>query len=292
MLQREDGSVIRDLDRRFIDSFRLAAVQAGAVARHLQGKIKPESKPGPSAEAEALTAVDLATQDVILHLLHRDLPDVVMDAEEETETLALFPGVEDPASDRPLVVVDPVDGTLNYSRGSSDYAVMGGLLQGGRFRAALIHFPVADAVYWAIRGAGCFTDGPAGPRRLRASGGERRIFVDPRTPGAWRVALAARFGAAELCRCSAVDASAPATGRARGAVSAGGTDRRRAIGLFLSLEAGAAVRLGGQRWDGEDPALLADSGGLGLVAEDDALADELIATIDAAGGLNATTAGW
>jgi len=282
---------MQDLEQHFIDSFRLAAVQAGAVARRLQGKVSPESKPGPSAEAEALTAVDLATQDVILHLLHRDLPDVVMDAEEETESLALFPGAEDRASDRPLVVVDPVDGTLNYIRGSSDYAVMGGLLQCGRFRAALIHFPVADRIYWAIRGAGCFVDGPIGPRRLRAGGGERRIFFDPRTPSVWRDALAERFGAAELCRCSAVDASAPATGRARGAVSAGGADRRRAIGLFLSLEAGAAVRLGQRRWDGEDPALLADAGGLGVVADDDALAEELIATIDAAGGLNAATAG-
>jgi hypothetical protein len=50
-----------DLNALFVDSFRLAAVQAGAVARHLQGKVRSERKAGPSAEAEALTAVELVT---------------------------------------------------------------------------------------------------------------------------------------------------------------------------------------------------------------------------------------
>ncbi|NBC14612.1 MAG: hypothetical protein GVY09_15010 [Gammaproteobacteria bacterium] len=179
-----------------------------------------------------------------------------MDAEEETATLALFAG-PDAADGRALVVVDPVDGTLNYIRGSPDFAVMGALLRDGHFTAGLIHFPVAGSTFWAVRGAGCFADTPNGARRLRVGGAEQRLYYDPRTPAPWREALAEHFGRLELCRCSAVDASAPATARGRAAVTAGIADRRRAIGLFLSLEAGACVRLGALDWSGEDPATLA-----------------------------------
>jgi fructose-1,6-bisphosphatase/inositol monophosphatase family enzyme len=270
------------LERRFIEAFRLAALQAGAVALHLQGKVRAETKRGDSAEAEALTAVDLAAQDVILHLLHRELPKVALDAEEQTETLRLF-APADGADHLPLMVVDPVDGTLNYLRGSADYAVMGGLMQDGRFTAGLIHFPVAGSTYWAIRGGGCFVDAPGGPQRRTAGGAEPLIFFDPRTPERWRGALS-DVGATQLCRCSAVDASAPATGRGRAGVATGGADRRRAIGLFLSLEAGAVVRIGGRSWHGEDPARIAQAEVPSIVAEDDALAARLAQCLDAAAG--------
>jgi fructose-1,6-bisphosphatase/inositol monophosphatase family enzyme len=197
-----------DPDRLFIDTFRLAALQAVAVALHLSGKVTPETKSAGNKEAQALTAVDLATQDVILRLLHRQLPEVAVDAEEETDTLAFFAGEE---TGRPLVVVDPVDGTLNYIRGSSEFAVMGGLLRDGCYTAALIHFPVHGDTYWAIRGAGCFGNGIGAPRRLQAGRAENRIYRSSRTPAAWREALRARAGALEISHCSALDASAPAT---------------------------------------------------------------------------------
>src|SRR5688572_7819916 len=112
----------------FIDAFSLAARQAGAVARRLQGEVRLRQKGGSTPESAALTAVDLATQDVILLALRRALPDVAVDAEEDTETVALF---EPAAPGRALVVIDPVDGTLNYSAGSTDYAVMGSLVADG-----------------------------------------------------------------------------------------------------------------------------------------------------------------
>jgi fructose-1,6-bisphosphatase/inositol monophosphatase family enzyme len=142
---------------------------------------------------------------------------------------------------------------------------------------------VSGTTCWAVRGGGCFVDGPEGPRRVHTGGAEPTIFYDPRTPAAWRDALSRRFGHIELSRCSAVDAPAPATGRARGGISAGHADRRQAIGLFLTLEAGGAVRIGGQRWQGEDPEL-AVGDGPSIVAEDDALADAILAAVASAGG--------
>jgi fructose-1,6-bisphosphatase/inositol monophosphatase family enzyme len=239
------------LDHEFVEVFRLAALQAGAVARHLQGKVCAETKGGGTPEAEALTAVDLAAQDVLLHLLRARMPQVAVDAEEDTALVSGFPRA---TPGGPLVVLDPVDGTLNYIRGSRDYAVMGSLLQEGRYTSAVVHFPAHGTTYWAVRGEGCHAvDADGTEDRCTAAGAADRIFHTPRTPAAWRAQIGAHTGDVRLCRCSAVDGSAPATGRARAAVAEGRADRRRAIALFLSLEAGATVRMGSRIWEGEDP---------------------------------------
>src|SRR5688572_24641297 len=110
---------------RFVEVFRVAALQAGQVARYLQGQVQKHEKPGEvTAESAALTAVDLAAQDVILHQLWAAEPRLRIDAEEDTELVSRF---QDAPEDAPLVVIDPVDGTLNYTLGSQDYAVMGSL---------------------------------------------------------------------------------------------------------------------------------------------------------------------
>jgi hypothetical protein len=57
----------------------------------------------------------------------------------------------------------------------------------------------------------------------------------------------------EVSRCSAVDASAPALGRAKAGVAEGRADRRRTIGFLLTLEAGGHVVYGDRAWNGEDP---------------------------------------
>ena len=75
-------------ESRFIEVFRLCALQAGSVARYLQGKVTVEQKAGQgSPEAAALTAVDLATQDVILQALAAALPELAVDAEEDVAAL-------------------------------------------------------------------------------------------------------------------------------------------------------------------------------------------------------------
>lgn len=240
---------------RFVEVLRLGALQAGAVARHLRGKVPRESKDAPgSAEAEALTAVDLATQDVLLHLLRDTMPEVALDTEEDTEAVRLFPPY-DPA--RSLVVLDPVDGTLNYTLGSDEYAVMGALLEYGLFRAAVIYFPEHRTMCWAVRGEGCFVERDGrGAERVGVDRARDTILVTPGVDEAARAALAARAGDVEVSHCSAVDASAPAIGRAKASVSEGRADRRRAIGLFLTLEAGGCVLFGDRPWSGEDPELL------------------------------------
>ncbi|MFO7654961.1 MAG: inositol monophosphatase family protein [Candidatus Krumholzibacteriia bacterium] len=269
-----------DLDDRFLHAFRLAALQAGAVARRLQGEIAALQKSGErSPEGAALTAADLATQDLILLLLQSEFPDLAVDAEEDTATRDLF---QPEGTGRPVCVVDPIDGTYNYARGSRDYAVMGGWLRDEAFQAAVVHFPAwgeseRGHTFWGSRGGGAWFqegDGPPLPARLDAP--RNRILVAPyleRTLGDARLQRLTDEGfEVEISRCSAVDATAPVNGRAAAAAAPGPSSRRRPSGLYVTLCAGGTVLVDGRPWHGEDPRAGMIGAGVVVTAADPVLA--------------------
>lgn len=67
-------------------------------------------------------------------------------------------------------VVDPIDGTVNYSRGMSEYGVSIGLRGlDGDAELGVIRFPAFDKTYWSTRGGGAFCDG----RQLQVSSTDR-----------------------------------------------------------------------------------------------------------------------
>jgi fructose-1,6-bisphosphatase/inositol monophosphatase family enzyme/ActR/RegA family two-component response regulator len=261
-----------DLEERFIRVFHLAAIQAGSVATRLQDDIRPRSKANKMAEAGAVvTPVDLAAQDLILHALRGLLPATAVDAEEETETAALFPP-EDPQG--PVMIVDSIDGSLNYTRGLPNYAVTGALVQHGEFRAALVHFPANQDTYWARKGMGCFRQ-IFGREPVQAQIGNppRIVLVSPTVPQPWRQALFAQGFTVEESQCSASDSLAPVISRAVGALAPGDVPRRRALGYLLAAEAGGAVRIGGGAWQGE--ADISEGEPYAIVAASEDMADQI-----------------
>lgn len=67
-------------------------------------------------------------------------------------------------------VVDPIDGTVNFSRGMSEYGVSIGLRGlDGDAELGVIRFPALNKTYWAARGGGSFCDG----RQLQVSSTNR-----------------------------------------------------------------------------------------------------------------------
>ena len=255
---RRRGFAMASADaHRFVQTMLLATEQAGAVALHLQGHVLAREKDGTtSPEAAAVSAADLATQDVLLLALHHALPEASVDAEEETEAVGLFPP---PAPDRPLAILDPIDGSLNYLDMSADYAVMAAWLERGVYRAAVVQFPAWKETYWGIEDGGVWHRRQGAPAR-RVTLPEPRppaLVVSSSLPPETRDALG-RLGL-ELVRtrCSAVDSTAPITGRGRGSWIHGMPGRRRSIGFFLTRLAGGIVHIGGRRWTGEDPYTLA-----------------------------------
>lgn len=241
-------------ERVFLETFETAARQAGGVALRLQGRVANEGKAGGGTpEADALTLVDLAAQDVVLELLLDRLPGIAVDAEEDTELARRF---EPPSDARDLVVLDPIDGTLSYVMGTEDWAVMAGLLREGRFQASALYYPARDLMLVAARGQGSFQRYGRGQWKrttlIDSTGLPNKVLVGARFPDLARQALSPLGVTAETCRCSAVEATAPLLGRGVGAMTHHAIDRRHTIGLFASLEAGASVWLGDQVWSGED----------------------------------------
>lgn len=271
--------VSRGAARRFVDVFWAAAQQAGAVARHLQGHVRDMGKEGSdSPESAALSVADLAAQDVVLLRLAEEFSDLAVDAEEDTEIVARF---RPPARGRPLAVVDPIDGSLNYLDGSPDYAVMAAWIEDGRYTAAVVCFPAWRGTWWAVRGGGCHRRSAGGrdtPVLLRDRALPGCVLVPSSTPGDACARVQARGVSLETSRCSAVDAAAPVLGRALGSVYASNPDRRRAIGFLLVTEAGGSVRFADGPWDAVDPEASPDRGAC-AVARDDALAQELLAAV-------------
>lgn len=260
---------------RFVELFRLAALQAGSVARYLQDEVRPREKASEGTrEGAALTAVDLATQDLILLRLLEDRARVAVDAEEATDLVERFANAPPSA---PLIVIDPIDGTYNYTLGSRDYAVMGAMIANGGYQAAVVAFPAHGELYWAIREGGAWRERGTSPAERLAQPpplGDR-VLVSPGVARHARQRLTAAGFDVEVSRCSAVDSSVIALGRGRAAVSESRSDRRRAIGYLMSTECGGAVLHGTRLWRGEDPKILPETCAPSIVAENETVARDL-----------------
>ena len=71
-----------------------------------------------------------------------------------------------------LWVVDPLDGTLNFSQGLPFYCVLIGYVEDGKSRAAAVHAPRTGETFVASEGAGATRNGaPIGGRKVITENG-------------------------------------------------------------------------------------------------------------------------
>ncbi len=100
--------------------------------------------------------------------------DFLTEVDGETERLiasrlsALFPGdgfigeegaARTPADGAPTWVVDPIDGTANFSRGVSHWCVSIALIRDGQMLAGVIFDPMLNELFSAALGGGAFLNG-------------------------------------------------------------------------------------------------------------------------------------
>lgn len=247
----------------FLSHMRLAAEQVGALALQFRGKvanvgkkIEGDDDPVHRAAAEALSDVDLASQEIILLSLVAHFPFVRLDAEEDTPLVEGFSGNDS----RYTVVLDPIDGTLNYLSQRGEFGVLIGLLEDDRFIASLCHFPLRKETFVAVRDRGAFRydlssrSSATNRGRVIASTDSRLVYVDSATSPE----IIARLNAAgyETARsgCSAVDATVAATGLAVAAIAMKQPSIRRCVGTLISREAGGVLTLAtGEPYDCTHP---------------------------------------
>jgi myo-inositol-1(or 4)-monophosphatase len=141
----------------YADLLPVVVKAATAAGGRLLAEFSPASRPGSRAD---MAVVGGHTEDLVLGALRPELASLRPRAGwagEDLETVPLPPGE--------WWVVDPVEGAVNYVHGMPEWAVTVALMRDGEPVLAVVHQPVADLTYTAVRGAGAYLNG----RPLRAS---------------------------------------------------------------------------------------------------------------------------
>ncbi|WP_018335852.1 inositol monophosphatase family protein [Butyricimonas synergistica] len=125
------------------------AKEVGEVQRSYfrGGHLDIETK---STVHDVVTKVDKLSESMLLERIGKHFPDHSVLGEES--------GEHDLHSDY-LWVIDPLDGTNNYSQGLPVYTVSIGLQYRGETVLGVVYAPYMDELYTAIRGKGAFLNG-------------------------------------------------------------------------------------------------------------------------------------
>jgi len=243
-------------DRELLEVAREAAHRAGEV---LMGRLWGPRRVTPKGYRDALTDADTAAEEVVLSLIRARFPTHAVISEEAGGTEGGSPFVW---------LVDPLDGTTNYSRGQPTFSVSIAALREGEPLVGVVHDPVRGHTFVARRGGGAALNGR--PLSVSRTGRLEEALVgldwaradEDRAEVLWRLRALAP-------RCRTVRALGSAA-LALSYVAAGWMDLYFATGLFpwdvaaatlILTEAGG--RVGG--WEGGpwrlgERALLATNG--------------------------------
>jgi fructose-1,6-bisphosphatase/inositol monophosphatase family enzyme len=203
-----------------------------------------EEKTGPK---DLVTAADLETEAVLSRRLCDLLPGSTVVGEE---AVADNPDViRRLAEDAPIWIIDPVDGTWNFTQGKTDFTVIVALVESGAVRIGWIHDPVANATVTAEEGSGAWEEGttrlhvaePAALAEMTAA-----LYVGPRrTPELYdRVrALKADLGPRSYLSCAGAEYLALARGSTHYAVFTRLLPWDHAAGNLIHAEAGGFARM-------------------------------------------------
>jgi len=153
-----------------------AATSAARLIRYHTGGID-EEKIEMKGVNDLVTHVDQAAQECIVEELTAAFPDHNILAEEGAEQVA-----EAPAGYR--WIIDPIDGTTNFTRGCPPYAVSIGLQHEEELVVGVVLEVTSDDLFTAIKGEGAYqngrpievTDNPSLDQALLATGFPYTVF--------------------------------------------------------------------------------------------------------------------
>ena len=129
-----------------------AAREAGAlITRHFERGVEVETKP----DATPVTIADREAEDAIRARLLDAFPGHAILGEERGRT----------GTSEFLWLVDPLDGTRSFVRGTPFFSTQIALMQRGELVLGVSHAPLYGETMWARRGGGAFLDG----RRVRVA---------------------------------------------------------------------------------------------------------------------------
>lgn len=137
-----------------------------------------ERKPSASDPEDIVTIVDREVEEWLTKALTTLSPATVIGEEAVHGNPDRLRSI---ASDEPLWILDPIDGTKNFARGDDGFAVMVAWVLEGRARAAWLLLPARQRMIVAEAGSGAFVNG------------ERLMVPDPPASGLPRGSFLTRY---------------------------------------------------------------------------------------------------
>jgi len=223
--------------------------------RNLAAHEVHEKEPG-----DPVTIADREAEQLLEAGLSAICPDARVIGEE---ACAGDPALLDQASDGLVWIVDPIDGTANFSAGNPPFGVMIALLDDGETLASWIYDPLTRRLCHALCGGGAFVDGrrihvvpPTGhPTAAVTAFGEPEAVLEAR-----RARIATQFELVPMPRCAAEQYPRLCLGQTDVAMFRRTLPWDHAPGALLFAEAGGHLA----RWNGA--AYRPTGNGVGLLA--------------------------
>ena len=131
-----------------LDVAREAAKLAGKLARE---RFEGEKSIRFKRPGDVVTEVDTQAEALIFDLIRQEFPDHTLVGEESASDVRADEGY--------AWIVDPVDGTRNYSVGIPIYSTVVGLALDGEVLVGVNYDPERDDLFEAERGAGAYLNG-------------------------------------------------------------------------------------------------------------------------------------
>jgi 3'(2'), 5'-bisphosphate nucleotidase len=136
---------------------------AAGLARRAAAAIEAVKRAGFAVERKTdespVTEADRIAEALIVEGLRAATPGIPVVAEEEVAA-----GIVTAAAPR-FWLVDPLDGTRDFAKGRSEYAVCIGLVEGGRAVLGAIALPATGELFGGLLGAGAWKAGEEASRR-------------------------------------------------------------------------------------------------------------------------------
>lgn len=120
---------------------------------------------------DIVTEADKASEQIIIRHLHNHFPEHAILSEESGD---------DHRHAIRQWVIDPLDGTVNYSAGLTTYCISIGLKVDGKTRMGYVYAPTLDEEFYAIKGKGAF--GPYGRLQVKSTTELQRAVISTGFP--------------------------------------------------------------------------------------------------------------
>lgn len=144
-------------EHEWIKSARTMAQEAGRVLKNYfrRRDLSIEDK---GSAFDIVTEADKGSERIIIDLIHSCYPDHAILSEESGD---------DHRQARYQWVIDPLDGTVNYSAGIATYCISIGLKVDGETRFGYVYAPTLDEEFYAIKSKGAY--GPDGRLQVKST---------------------------------------------------------------------------------------------------------------------------